>query len=78
MLVPFTPFAPHLRSIDQLNIVNCRLVIPYDEFLVMHHALVEWEMRNPNVVDMYTYFEQLLRETLKDLAVSGRQGGIDW
>ena len=54
---------------------HVRLVIPYDEFLVVHHILVEWELRNNNPQgipnDMYTYFEMLLQQNLRHLTVSG-------
>lgn len=49
---------------------DVKLVIPYDEFLVLHHVLVEWEQRRSTAeADMYTYFELLMQENLRKLAV---------
>lgn len=41
------------RSKEQIVLDNVRLVIPYDEFLILHHTMVEWEQRGPtSTIDM--------------------------
>jgi len=62
--------SPPRRTKEQLVLKNCRLVIPYDEFLIVHHVMVEWQMQDTaRPVDMYTYFENLLHQFLRKLTV---------
>ena len=58
------------RSKSQIILKNVRLVIPYDEFLILHHVMIEWETGANKGPDMYTYFEDVLRQNLRDLRVS--------
>jgi hypothetical protein len=42
---------------------GCNLIIPYDEFICLQHVFFEASVDSPSyVVDMFYYFELLLRD----------------
>ncbi|KAI8472037.1 MAG: hypothetical protein J3K34DRAFT_520076 [Monoraphidium minutum] len=52
----------------QLSVENCNLIVPYDEFVVLHHALVTGDAVQhgvPHITDMYSYYEHLIAENME-------------